>query len=242
MKTKIWAHRGASGHAPENTLEAFELAVRQGADGVELDVQLTRDGELVVIHDEEVNRVSGAKGFVKDFTLAELKKLNVNRPCPKYENVRIPTLREVYELLRPSGLEINVELKTGIFFYSGIEEKVLELGAAMGMEERLWYSSFNHLSLVTLKKLNPVARTGILYEDGWLNVPEYAGHIRAEALHPAYYNLRYPGFLDECRVRGLKLHVWTVDDEEMMKSMAREQIDAIITDYPDRARRVLREE
>ncbi len=127
MKTKIWAHRGASGHAPENTLEAFELAVRQGADGVELDVQLTRDGELVVIHDEEVDRVSGVKGFVKDFTLAELKKLNVNRPCPKYENVRIPTLREVYELLRPSGLEINVELKTGIFFYSGIEEKVLEL-------------------------------------------------------------------------------------------------------------------
>lgn len=240
MKTKVWAHRGASGYAPENTLEAFGLAVKQQADGIELDVQLSRDGELVVIHDELVGRVSGEAGYVKDYTLSELKRLNVNRTCPECENAEIPTLREVYELMKPSGLTINVELKTGVFFYPGIEEKVLELGAAMGLEDRLWYSSFNHRSLVTLKKLNPSVRTGILYSDGWINVPEYAEHIQAEALHPEFYGLRYPGFLSECRAKGLKLHVWTVDDEELMKAMVQDQVDAIITDYPDRARKVLK--
>ena len=112
MKTKVWAHRGASAYAPENTLEAFLLAAEQGADGVELDVQLTKDGEMVVVHDEEIDRVSDGSGFVKDYTLAELKNLNFNKTHPEYQNVKIPTLREVYEALKPTGMTINVELKT----------------------------------------------------------------------------------------------------------------------------------
>ena len=118
MKTKVWAHRGASAYAPENTLEAFLLAAEQGADGVELDVQLTKDGEMVVVHDEEIDRVSDGSGFVKDYTLAELKNLNFNKTHLEYQNVKIPTLREVYEALKPTGMTINVELKTGI---SGIK-------------------------------------------------------------------------------------------------------------------------
>ena len=93
--TKVWAHRGASGYAPENTLEAFKKAEKMKADGVELDVQLTKDGELVVIHDETVDRVSGEKGFVKDYTLKELKRLNVSKHMPSYDKkTRIPTLDE----------------------------------------------------------------------------------------------------------------------------------------------------
>ena len=144
MKTKVWAHRGASAYAPENTLEAFLLAAEQGADGVELDVQLTKDGEMVVVHDEEIDRVSDGSGFVKDYTLAELKILNFNKTHPEYQDVKIPTLREVYEALKPTGMTINVELKTGIFWYKDLEKKVLELTKEMEMEDRVIYSSFNH--------------------------------------------------------------------------------------------------
>ena len=126
MKTKVWAHRGASAYAPENTLEAFLLAAEQGADGVELDVQLTKDGEMVVVHDEEIDRVSDGSGFVKDYTLAELKILNFNKTHPEYQDVKIPTLREVYEALKPTGMTINVELKTGIFWYKDLEKKLRE--------------------------------------------------------------------------------------------------------------------
>lgn len=97
-KTRIWAHRGASGYAPENTLEAFKLAIDEKADGIELDVQLTKDKELVVIHDEKIDRTSNGKGYVKDYTLEELKKFNFNYGNEKYEEVKIPTLKEVYEL------------------------------------------------------------------------------------------------------------------------------------------------
>ena len=238
MNTKIWAHRGASGYAPENTLEAFELAIEQKADGIELDVQMTKDGELVVIHDETLDRTGNGTGRVQDYTLQELKALNFNKTHPEYASVKIPTLREVYELVKPSGITVNVEMKTGVYFYPGICGKVLELAKEMEMEDRIWYSSFNHSTLVTLKKLDPTVRTGILYADGWLNVPEYASRIQAEALHPAYYNLQYPGFLAEAKQKGLKLHVWTVNDNDMMEYLAKEGVDAIITNYPDRARRI----
>ena len=160
MKTQVWAHRGASAYAPENTLEAFRLAAEMGADGVELDVQLSRDGELVVAHDETIDRVSNGTGYIKDYTLAQLKKLSFNRLFLKFKDVRIPTLKEVYELLKPAGLTVNVELKTGIILYPEIEEKVLALTASMGMEDRVIYSSFCHPSLVRLKELDSALRQG----------------------------------------------------------------------------------
>lgn len=96
-------------------MEAFQKAIELKADGIELDVQMTRDGQLVILHDETVNRVSDAQGWVKDYTCEELKKLNVNKEFPEYGIVQIPTLEEVYRLLKPTDLMINVELKNGIF-------------------------------------------------------------------------------------------------------------------------------
>ena len=119
--TKIFAHRGASAYAPENTLPAFELAERQGADGIELDVQLTKDGEVAVIHDEKIDRTGTGEGFVRDFTLAELKSLSFHNQMEEYRGVKIPTLREVLELVKPGNMAVNIELKTGIFWYPGIE-------------------------------------------------------------------------------------------------------------------------
>ena len=235
---KIWAHRGASGYAPENTMEAFALAADMGADGVELDVQMTRDGYLVVAHDERIERVSDGSGYIRDYTLKELKKLHFNRTCPEYKNAQIPTLREVYELLKSTPLEINAELKTGIYFYEGIEERVLELAARMGIMDRVIYSSFNHYSVKKIKDLDKRVRTGILYMDGLWQPVKYAKEIGADALQPAFYNLFYPGVMDEAHKSGLGVQVWTVNEEEHMKQCLACGADAVVTNYPDRMRKI----
>ena len=214
MKTQIWAHRGASAYAPENTLEAFRLAAEMGADGVELDVQLSRDGELVVAHDETIDRVSNGTGYIKDYTLAQLKELSFNRLFPAFKDARIPTLKEVYELLKPGGLTVNVELKTGIILYPEIEEKVLALTASMGMEDRVIYSSFCHPSLVRLKELDSGLKTGLLYSDGWIDAAAYGRHtVGVDALHPALYHMQDPDLIPAARRQGLAVNVWTVNEE-----------------------------
>ncbi len=236
MSTLVWAHRGASAYAPENTIEAFELAAKMDADGVELDVQLTRDGELVVTHDEEIDRVTGNHGWVKDFTLAELKAMKFNKTHPEYENATIPTLREVYECLKPTGLTINVEFKTGIIWYPGIEEKVLKLTAEMGMEDKVLYSSFNHFTLVHLKELNPQLHTGLLYSDNPLDVAPYArDKVGVEALHPALYHLQDPEYVKVAHEYGLETHVWTVNEPEHLSMCKAMGVEAVITNKPDLA-------
>lgn len=239
--TKIWAHRGASGYAPENSLEAFERAVRLGADGVELDIQMTRDGELVVIHDERIDRVSNGSGMVGEYTLSQLRQYDFNRTNPEFSNVKIPTLEEVYDLLRGTNLDINVELKTGICFYDGLAERVLELTGRMGLVDKVWFSSFNHYSICKLKELNPKVKTGLLYSDGICDPVGYAimatgNGSPVDALHPAWYNLQYPGVVDKAKVKNMKVHVWTVNSEEHARVCFEKGVDAIITNYPDLAR------
>lgn len=240
-RTLVWAHRGASGYAPENTLEAFQKAIELKADGIELDVQMTKDGQLVIIHDETVDRVSNAKGWVKDYTYDEISKLNVNKDFPDYGFVRIPTLEEVYRLMKPTELVINVELKNGIVFYDELEEKVMDLTKKMGLSERVIYSSFNHYSVMKLKKLDPGVDVGFLYEDGYLEMPEYASRHGVKALHPALYNLQYPNFIQECKDRRIAIRPWTVNEIEYMKLLCNYQVDAMITNYPDIANKVVDE-
>lgn len=241
MKTQVWAHRGASSYSPENTLPAFELAVKQKADGVELDVQLSKDGELVVIHDETIDRTSNGTGFVKDYTLIELKKFNFNKLFPQYGFVPIAILEEVYALLKPTNLTINVELKTSVIFYEGIEEKLIKLAEKMNMEERIIYSSFNHYSLLNLKKLKHDVKLGLLFSDIFVDVPDYAVKLGADALHPVGYVLQLQGFIEKSKEKNLKLHVWTVDDESQIKRCIELGIDAIITNKPDVARKIVDE-
>ncbi|MFT3983869.1 MAG: glycerophosphodiester phosphodiesterase [Lachnospiraceae bacterium] len=232
-RTLVWAHRGASGYAPENTLKAFQKAVELGADGIELDVQMTKDGQLVVIHDETVERTSSSEGWVKDYLYEDLRKLDVNRNFPEYGRAGIPALEEVYRLLKPTGLQINTEIKTGIVFYEGIEEKVLALAASLGMEDQIVYSSFNHRSVMRIRELDSHAKTAFLYEDGFLDMPEYASRHGVTALHPALYNLQYPGFLEECRRRAIKVRTWTVNEREHMELVCGYELEAMITNYPD---------
>ena len=160
--TKVFAHRGASGYAPENTLEAFALAIRQGADGIELDVQLSSDGIPVVIHDETIDRVTDKTGYVKDYTLQELKELTVLKDrFPAYNQSKIPTLKEVLEAVKPSGIQVNIELKTGIYWYPDIEKKVAEIVEETGMKDRIVYSSFNHYSVQPAERNRTGCRDGV---------------------------------------------------------------------------------
>lgn len=239
MKPLIWAHRGASGHAPENTLEAFQKAIDMKADGVELDIQLTKDGEIVVCHDETIDRTSNGIGSVKDYTLAELKKFNFNKTHPEYDHASIPTMKEVFELIKPSPLTINIELKTGQYDYDGIEEKILALTKEEGMEDRVIYSSFNHYSIKKIQQLNPNAKTAFLYSDGALDMPAYGEKNGVNALHPWVYNLRYPDFMQECNQKGLEVNVWTVNTKEEVMACVQAGVHAIITNYPDYVRRLV---
>lgn len=241
-KVKVWAHRGASGYAPENTLEAFSLAAEMGADGIELDVQMTKDGELVVIHDEWIDRVSNGSGKVADYTLEELKQFHFNKTKPEYEKIcRIPTLREVFELLQNTELTINIELKTGVNFYPGIEKKVVELVHEMGWQNRILYSSFNHCSVLKVKKYDPNAEIAFLYMEQLAHAADYAIMNQVYTVNPSVLCTTLKDEMRECREKNVSVNVWTVNQEEDMRRLKEMGVNAIITNYPDIAKRIVEE-
>ena len=229
----VWAHRGASGYLPENTMEAFEKAVELEADGIELDVHLSKDGRIVVIHDERLERVSDGTGWVKDHTLEELRQFNYNKTHPELANAHIPTLEEVFDFMKPTGKTINVELKTGIIFYPHLERMVVRLVKEMGMEDQVLYSSFNHYSCVKIHRLNPQAYVGFLCADGMINQLTYTAKHHANAVHPALCNLQYPGYVETAFKKGLDINAWPVNEKEHMLLCCKAGINAMITDYPD---------
>ena len=158
-KTFIFAHRGSKGTHPENTLEAFKEAVRLGVDGIELDVHLTKDGELAIIHDETVDRTTNGTGYVRDMTMAELKKLDAGSWFSEefYQSV-IPTLAEVLSLLKDTDIKLNVEIKSDIIPYEGIEEKVLQTLESYSYKNNAIISSFNHYSVKKVHELDPKSK------------------------------------------------------------------------------------
>lgn len=238
-KTKIFAHRGASGYAPENTLEAFALAIEQGADGIELDVQLSKDGIPVVIHDETLDRVTQKNGYVKDYTLKELKELTVlATKFPEYAVSKIPTLEEVLDAVKASGIQVNIELKTGIFWYPDIEQKVADIVEKTGMQNQVIYSSFNHYSVQKMKEIVPEAETAYLYSDVILDVENYAKMTKVDGLHPAVYHVKMSDFLKKYLKSGLNIRVWTVNQEVDMEQLISANITAVITNYPDLALKI----
>lgn len=228
----IFGHRGASGHAPENTLPSFKLAMDMGADGFELDVHMSRDGELVVIHDETVDRTTDGTGFVKDLTLAQLKALDASNHMDAYRGAKIPTLAEVYDLIRDTGHIVNVEIKTDECFYPQIEEKCLALAKEKGVEDRIIYSSFNHHTLLKMRALQPDVKLGMLFGDIMVAPWEYAKQLSVDYLHPMKMNIYVPGFAEETAKAGFGINMWTINDEETMKKCLSCGA-GIITNYPD---------
>lgn len=239
-EVKVWGHRGASGYAPENTLEAFSLAADMGADGVELDVQFSRDEELVVVHDEWLGRVSDGIGSVKDYTLQELETFNFNKTHPEYAPFcKIPTLREVLTLLQDTDMTVNIELKTGVYEYPGIEKRVVELVHEMGWQHRVLYSSFNHQSVMRVREYDPEARIAYLYSHQLMRAADYAELNHVYTLNPSVSCAGYEEEMQRCREKNIEVNVWTVDSEADMRKMDQMGVNAIITNYPDLAKKVL---
>ena len=232
---KVFGHRGASGYAPENTLEAFELAAKMGADGVELDVQIAKDGELVVAHDETIDRVANGQGLICELTTAQMKRLRFNKTHPEYENATIPTLREVCELLRPTGLWINIELKNSRIFYESLEEKCVKLVYETGMAGRVFYSSFNHHSMRHMKQIDPALCCGLLYEATMIEPWRYAHALGMDAIHPHFSELQIPEEAAQAHALGLKVNVWTANTEREIRDSLLAGADTVISNYPDRA-------
>jgi glycerophosphoryl diester phosphodiesterase len=232
---KSWAHRGASGHAPENTLAAFALAVELGADGVELDVQLTSDREMVVIHDETLDRTTSGAGWVKDLTLAEIKALDASYGRTGFAGEKVPTLREVFDLLKPTDLTINVEIKDSVIPYFGLGDAVSQLVDEYDLGHRVVLSSFNHCSLAWLRQNGSMVKTGVLFGDVLFEPWNYAAQIWATALHPAYSYADYVfNLVEEAHNALLDVNVWTVNEPEDIERMIDRGVDAIITNYPER--------
>ncbi|CAM4108342.1 glycerophosphodiester phosphodiesterase [Paenibacillus alkaliterrae] len=234
-----FAHRGASGYCPENTLAAFSKALELGATGIETDVQLTRDGQVVIIHDESLLRTTGLNQLIKDTDLTELGTLDAGSWfSPEYKAERIPALEQLLKLIKHTDTILNIELKNGIMPYPGLEQKVIELVRACQMTDRVIISSFNHYSLVQCKQAAPEIRTGILYMERLYRPWEYAKTVQADALH-AYKLAVTPEWTAEAAAHGIACHPFTVNDTDEMKQLARAGAAGIITDYPDRLAEVL---
>lgn len=232
-KPIIYAHRGASAYAPENTWAAFSKALDMQAGGIELDVHLSKDGHVVVCHDEQVDRVSNGSGLVKDMTLEELKSLDFGSWFDKeYKGEQILTLDELLEKIHDWDGMLNVELKSGVVLYEGLEEKVVDALRRFNRIENSIISSFNHYSLLTIKKLEPDLRAGVLYSAGLVDPWVYVKRIGVEAIHPLFYGL-VPPIIQGCKENGVIMNAWTVDHPNYIKALTVNGVDGIITNVPD---------
>ena len=239
---KNFAHRGFSGMYPENTLLAFAKAVETGCDGIEMDVHLTKDGEVVIIHDEKLDRTcTNGTGYVRDYTYEELKHFDVSyRFAGSCEPQRIPSLREYFELVKDTGIVTNIELKTGIFEYAGIEKKVYDLIMEYGLRDRIIISSFNHFSIRRMKALDGEIRCGLLTETWLIDAGRYTKGVGAECLHPIFYNMTEE-VASEVKSQGIDINTGTVNEEADIRTMIERGVTSIIGNYPDRVNRIRRE-
>lgn len=240
----VIAHRGASAYAPENTLAAFELAVSQGAHGFELDVKLSADGEVVVIHDATVDRTTGTQGRVSQMSLVALRELDAGSYFSKeFKGEKIPTLEETFELIGKRAI-INVEM-TNYYgtFRDGLADKVCELVKRFGLQENVLFSSFLPTNLKRTRELLPEVPRALLALGGWMgwwarsfgfNFGDY------QALHPASMDVTPQ---QVARVHRLKrrIHVFRVDGPDDVKRLVRWGVDGIIINNPKLALEIFSE-
>jgi len=236
----IFAHRGASAHAPENTLAAFELALAQGADGIELDAKLSADGHVVIIHDATVDRTTDRQGRVKDMSLAELRSLDAGGFfAEQYRGEKVPTLEEVFEALG-KRMFVNVELTNYNTPGDYLVESVCTLVKKCGLQKQVLFSSFFASNLSKARGLLPEVPRGLLAFNGLLGAWARSFGFafgRYQALHP---NLKDVTPQQVQRVHRLKrrVHVWTVNTAEDMRRLFNWDVDAIFTDDPQLALQV----
>ncbi|MCC5911378.1 MAG: glycerophosphodiester phosphodiesterase [Clostridiaceae bacterium] len=230
----IIAHRGASGYAPENTIAAMDLAIKQGCDGIEMDVQLTKDRHVVVCHDWTVDRTTDGTGEIRNLTLEEIEKLDTGSWfSEKFAGEKIPTLEEVINFV-PDSLLLNIEIKMQSFDDRDIEKKVMELLEKYNRMDNTIVSSFNHLYLQKIKRLNAKVKIGSLYEAYLLNPCDYfkRNGLDLYSFHSSSYYINYE-MVKQLQDNNMKVYCWTVNDKEKANQLMDMGVDGIITNYPD---------
>ncbi len=235
----IIGHRGASGHAPENTLAAFRRAVELGARFIETDLQLSRDSRLVAIHDDTLDRTTNGRGPVHRLTLAELRELDAGSWFgPRFAGERIPTLEEILQFARKSDVVFYLEIKPcGAW---GIEHALV--GALREAQEvvRPVVLSFDPATLAAVRRIEPTLMTGFLFQWPLKDAVERALSVGARQLAPCGDQVT-PELVTEARRNDLQVVTWTINDPAHMRALISAGVDGIMTDYPDRLVALLRE-
>ncbi len=223
-----YAHRGASEYAPENTFSSFYLGLMQGANGIETDVQRTKDGELVLFHDDSVDRVTDGSGKICDFTLSELKNLNVygNNTTRFYD--RIITLREFLEKFSSYDIFFAIELKG-----PGVEEDTLNMVKEFGIMDKTTFTSFKFDYIKIIKELDKAARVGWLTVDGEDEGIEKLLSIGGEEIAPMAEKVTSE-MMKKWRDAGLGVRAWGVSNVPLMKRMCDMEVDGMTVNFPDR--------
>ncbi len=240
-KIEVIAHRGASAISPENTMIAFKRAIEMGADAIETDVQMTKDGHLILIHDETLERTTDGEGWVKDYTLEQIRELDAGSwYTSTYEGQKIPTLDEFFELILTTKLWVNIEIKMGFVMYPGIEERLAEKIKEYQLVDRVVVSSFNHYSIAKIKKMASEIKTAILYTEGLYKPWDYAKVLNAISLHPDK-EVVFQEIINDAHENGIKVYPYTVDDKDEMREMIAMNVDGIMTNVPDRLILLLKE-
>ena len=240
----IIAHRGASAYAPENTLDAFRLAVTQKAHAIELDAKLTHDKRVVIFHDRRLGRTAAGNARIRDVDLAALETLNASRGFPNgYAPTHIPTLEQVLAAIAPH-LPINIELTNYDALFDDLPQRVAELVERAQATERVWFSSFNPIALHRIAQRLPQVPRGFLISPtarGRLTYRLFASFIPHQAVHP-HASLVNPTLVQQHHHRGKHIFVYTVNSPTVMHRLFALDVDGIFTDDPPLAQRVLQAE
>jgi glycerophosphoryl diester phosphodiesterase len=228
------AHRGDPMKRPQNTRSSFLSALEYDIDMIETDLNLTRDGRLVVIHDQIVDFTSNGTGEVYSFTLAELQRLDFGSWMgPAFSGETIMTLEELLDLARGHDIALNIEIKNGPRIYEGIAEKVVAVLNDRSAADRVIISSFDHAVIRHVKEIAPDIVCGILFSGGFIDPVTPARLAGADGLHPEY-SWVHESLVSAARAAGLFVNVWTVDSQQQIKRMADLGVTGILSNYPER--------
>ena len=232
---KVMAHRGYSGAYPENTMLSFREAVKVGCDAIEMDVHETRDGRLVVIHDERLERTTDGTGRICEHTFDELRQVNAAaRYAGKYAPERIPSFDEYCEWASGESVGHNIEIKTDKIYYHDIERKIWATIERYGLEHKVMFSSFNHFSLRRILEIsgNAVEVGALVLEDSIGGFPGYYCEQAGFACYHPPIELLTDENVRDCKEHGVKMNVWTVNDMAGLEQLHRWGCEGIITNYP----------
>jgi glycerophosphoryl diester phosphodiesterase len=239
QKVMVIGHRGAAGEAPENTLASFQLALTQGADGIELDIHLSKDGEIMVCHDPTIDRTTNGNGYIVEMDAAEIKRYDAGGWfSEQYAGERIPTLAEVFDLV-PEHIMINIEIK---YAYQGqLETQLLDFLRKRNRLDHVVISSFDHKCMQRIKEAEPSVNIGLLYV---ANLLDHAGYAKTlsdvYSIHPHYQLIEKADVLN-AKAAGLRTYPFTINVEEDFRKMLEFGVSGIITDFPARLFHLLKQ-